>query len=80
MGIEFIVSTEAIPTNKSSKYDEIITAIKGLENGQHLQIGNTSPEIAGDVSNAIRSAAKSRGMKLNVTRRGTFLYIKEKKS
>lgn len=78
--VEFLISSEIVPTNKSSKYDEVITAIKGLADGQHLQVNNEDVDKAVDTSNAIRSAAKGRGIKLNITKRGSTLYIKEKKS
>ncbi len=78
--LSFSVSTEVIPTNKSSKYDGVITAIKALTAEQHLQVNTATGDEAIDVSNAIRSAAKGRGMSLNVVRRGNVLYIKEKKS
>ena len=76
--VEFTVSSGVVPTNKSSKYDEVITAIKGLADGQHLQVNNEDADKATDISNAIRSAAKGRGISLNITKRGTTLYIKEK--
>jgi len=78
--IEFLVNSEVIPTNKSSKYDGVITAIKGLEIGQHVQMSTTTDDEAVDLSNAVRSAAKGRKIRLNIIRRSNILYIKEKKS
>jgi len=74
--MDFKTSNEVIPTNRSSKYDDVITALKVLEDGQHLQVDCKDEEEAENISNAIRSSAKNRGMKLNVTKRAGTLYIK----
>ena len=74
--MDFQISSGVIPTNRSSKYDDVMTALKGLGEGQHLQIDCKDEEEAENTSNAIRSSAKNRGMKLNVSKRAGTLYIK----
>ena len=77
--VDFSVSTEIIPSNRSSKYDEVIDALRRLRDGQHLQVNGKDDENAENISNAIRSAAKLKGMKLSVTKRGSTLYIRVNK-
>lgn len=76
--MEFKVSNGVIPTNKSSKYDDVVEAIKNLGTGEHLEIKATDEDKAEKLNNAIRSAAKSRGMSLTITKREGVLYIRAK--
>ena len=78
--MDFTVSTESVPTNRSSKYDDVVSALKGLADGQHLEIKCADADEAENTSNAIRSAAKAHGLKLSVTKRAEMLYVKVNKN